>query len=287
MKLQKAVTVSVLLFGMNCFGQFTKASCTFSYFTPPSPYNVAFEANGINHYGTVVGQASSTTVVKAFIKPSSGSAYIYSVPNATHTVLNKRNYYGTSVGYFAAGAGSTGLILSSSGTRANLSYPKAYSTLLTGINKWNSIVGAYSATYGSFQQGFKYKGGTFTSIKFPGAAQTVPTAINDNGVIVGQYVNGNLENPPHGFVYQNGNYRTLDIAGSSGPTELQDINNSGEIVAGPNLIYKSGTWKEVVAPNSNETFVYGVNDLGKVTGVANYPSGASTYTWKAFTAQCQ
>ena len=285
MKLSGILTACVFLLGTQCFGQ-TNATCTFSYFTPPSPYNVAFEANGINHYGTVVGQASSTTIVKAFIKPSSGSVRLYSVPNATHTVLNKRNYYGTSVGYYAASAGSTGLILSASGTRASVTYPKAYSTVLTGINKWNSIVGAYSASYGAFQEGFKYRGGSFLPIRFPGAAQTVPMAINDNGVIVGQYVNGNLENPPHGFLYQGGNYKTLDIAGG-GPTELQDINNSGEIVAAPNLIYKSGAWKKVVAPNSSETFVYGVNDLGKVTGVANYRSGPSTYTWKAFTAQCR
>lgn len=287
MKAHRILCIAIsLCCALPCLAQATTATCTFSYFTPPAPYNAAFEAYGINHYGTVVGRASSTTLVKAFIKPASGSPYLYAVPGATYTVLNKRNYYGTSVGFYAGSAGSTGLILTSS-SRASLSYPHAYSTVLNGINRSNSIVGSYISTYGANQQGFKYSGGRFQSIKFPGAVQTIPVSINDNGVIVGQYTNGNLENAPHGFIYQGGNYKTVDIPGTTTSTQLLDINNSGEIVGSPNLLYKSGTWKRVVAPNSAETFVYGINDLGHITGVANYSSGGSTYTWKAYTATCQ
>ena len=261
------------------------ASCTFSYFVPPAPYNVSFQANGINHYGTVVGSASTNTVTKALVKPSGQSAYFFGMPNATNTTLNKRNLYGTSVGFYAASAGASGLIYTSS-SHATLNYPNAYSTVLWGINKYNSMVGAYAASYGSDQQGFKYKGGTFTSIRYPNSAQTVPRAINDSGTIVGEYVNVNLEHPPHGFVYSNGTYKTLDVPGGIS-TELLDINNAGTIVAGPNLLYKNGAWEKVVAPNAAETFVNGINDLGTVTGLANYPASGGNYTWKAFVAACK
>src|SRR5437870_11646165 len=46
----------------------TQASCTFTYFSIPSPYNVSVEPNGINHYNTVVGQANNTSRWKGFIR---------------------------------------------------------------------------------------------------------------------------------------------------------------------------------------------------------------------------
>ena len=282
--MKACMLVFLLCATLPALGQST-ASCSFNYFVPPSPYNASFEAYGINHYGTVVGGASSTTVTKGFVKPSGQSPYFFSMPNATITTFTKRNYYGTSVGYYAASAGTKGLIYTSS-SHATLDYPNAYSTVLWGINKSNSIVGAYSATYGANQQGFKYSGGHFSAIRYPNAAQTVPRAINDVGVIVGEYVNVNLEHPPHGFVYANGTYKTSDVPGGLS-TELRDINNSGTIVAGSNYLYKGGTWKKVIAPGSSETFVYGINDLGTVTGVANYATSGPNYTWKAFTAVCK
>jgi hypothetical protein len=262
----------------------TTASCSFSYFTPPSPYNAAFQANGINHYGTVVGGASSTTVVKGFIHTSGTS--LYSVPNSPYTELNKRNYYGTSVGFYlpATGAQPIGLILASSGTRASLKYPGASATILNGINKSNVIVGSYRTTPYAAQNGFRYSGGTFTKIHYPNSVQTVPEAINDNGVIVGEYWLSSLENDPHGFIYHNGTYATLTA--SSGNTQITDVSNGLTLVVGPNLLYKSGVWKKVVAPNASETFVRGINDLGVVAGVANYQGANNTFTWKAFKATC-
>ncbi len=267
-------------------GQSTPASCSFTYFVPPAPYNTAFEANGINHYGTVVGQASDSTKVVGFVKLAGGAVSYFAMPGATYTVFNKRNANGATVGYYASSAGATGLLYTSS-SHASLNYPNSYSTVLWGINKWNSIVGSYQASASSSNSGFKYNAGHFTKIQFPGSAATVAAAINDNGVIVGQYTVGSLENPPHGFVYANGTYKTLDVSTSGGGTQLLDINNGGTIVASPNLLYNSGTWKSVSAPGAYEAFVYGINDLNQVTGVANYKGTGETYTWKAFTASCK
>jgi hypothetical protein len=246
----------------------TPATCSFSYFVPPAPHNVAFEANGINHYGTVVGQASSATKVVVFVKAAGGAVSYFAMPGETYTVLNKRLERRVT-----------------SSSHASLKYPNAYSTALWGINKWNSIVGSYQANATALNSGFKYNGGHFNKIQFPGSAATVPHAINDNGVIVGEYTNGNLENPPHGFTCMNGTYKTLDVSGSGGGTRLLDINNSGTIVAGPNLLYKE--WRVEVRRAPGETFIYGINDLGDITGVANYRSSGGNYTWKAFTARCE
>jgi hypothetical protein len=262
------------------------ATCSFSYFVPPSPYNVAFQANGINHYGTIVGQASSTSVVKAFVRTSGGTS-LFSVPGSSYTSFNKRNLAGTSVGFYlpSGSSKSKGLVRTSSGWEAVV-YPGAISTIVTGINKYNTLVGAYATSSGGFQHGFRFNGGHFTKINFPGAVQTIPEAVNDNGTIVGMYWLGNLENSPHGFKLQNGTYTSFDVSGSGG-TQPYDISNGGTIVIGPNLLYKNGTSKQVVAPGSFETFVYGINDLNQVTGVANYSAGNNTFTWKAFKASCQ
>jgi probable HAF family extracellular repeat protein len=265
----------------------TTASCSFSYFVPPAPYNVAFQANGINHYGTVVGQTGSTTVERAFVHTSGGTK-LFSVPGSNYTALSKRNSAGTSVGFYLPSGSSrqAGLVLSPSFSFATLNHPSSYSTQLEGINKYNSIVGEYAAAAGSYLQGFKYSGGKFSSIHFPGSVETVPTAINDSGVIVGMYWIGNLENPPHGFRYQSGSYKTVDV-GTSG-TQPSDINNQGTIVIGPNILRSSsGTLKKVLVPGAFETFVYGINDLNQITGVANYNMGNNTFTWKAFVGHCQ
>jgi len=265
--------------------QTTTASCSFKYFTPPSPYNAAFEATGINHYGTVVGQASSSTVVKGWTHFTNGGNSLFAVPGSNYTSFSKRNLNGTVVGFYQVSSGGTSGLVVNGSSFATLNRG-TYSTLLTGINKSNTIVGAYQNSYGDFEHGFRYNSGHFSSIAFPGAVQTVPHAVNDNGVIVGEYTNVNLEHAPHGFILRNGIYKTLDIPNSSAGTALGDINNNGVIVAAANLVYKNGVWKKVVVPNANETFVNGINDLNVVTGVANYNLGNNNYVWKGFTGNC-
>jgi hypothetical protein len=267
--------------------QAQNASCTFSYFVPPAPYTAAFEATGINHYGTVVGQASSSTVVKAMIHINGGTQ-IYAAPGADYTSLSRRNSAGTSVGFYIASGSSNpqGLVLTSAFHFTTLNYPGAQSTRLWAINKYNTIVGSFVTSTGGTQQGFRYNGGHFSLIQFPGAVQTIPQGINDSGVIVGQYTLGNQENPPHGFILQNGSYRSLDVGGSGG-TQPSDISNSGTIVISSNALYKNGISKLVAAPGADETFVNGINDLNNITGTAHFPDNTPGGFWKAFTAHCQ
>ena len=275
-----ASLVSVLLLALASSQAQTAANCTFTYFKTPSPYNLSVQPNGINKYNTVVGQASSQSKWTGFIRYSDGSIKLFSVPNSNATFLNRRNVFGTTVGYYNVGTGSApaqaGLILTNS-SYATVKYPGAVSTFLSDINKNNTIVGTYQRPDGKFR-GLIYKNGKFTSVNYPGAYATYFTANNDNGAIIGAYVDGNLENPNHYFKLKNGVF-SPSVAGS-------DINNAGTIVGGHSIIFFDGSSKTVHAPGSYQTFLYGINDAGVVTGNANYP-GANGYTWKNFTAVCK
>jgi hypothetical protein len=275
------VLIIALLFAAASSQAQTAASCTFTYFNTPSPYNLSAQPGGINHYNTVVGMASSSSKWVGFIRYSGGSIKLFSVPNSQATILTRRNVYGTTVGYYNTGTGSTspsaGLILTSS-SFATVKYPGAISTFLTGINKSNTIVGSYERSDQTLR-GLIYQNGKFTTINFPGAYSTTIAAINDSGTIIGSYIDGNFENPTHAFMLKNGVYKS-----SVGGT---DINNSGTMVGGDTITYSNGTSKTVHAPGSFETFVYGINDLGVITGDANYPSSNGNYTWKNFTAVCK
>ncbi len=121
--------------------------------------------------------------------------------------------------------------------------------------------------------------GGFTKITYPGAAWTQPYAINDNGTIVGTYnvnVTGNYET--HGFVLENGVYRTVDNPKGmpGGGTYLQGINNSGVIagsyVAASNndlnhaFLYKNNTFYDINLANARVSTATGVNMQEQVTG---------------------
>ena len=262
----------------------TPATCTFTYFNPPSGYTGDFWPTGINHYNTVVGGIDTTATnsfEKGFIRYSGGGVSLFTFPNAVLTQLNKRNLNGTSVGFYDAngGAYTHGLILTSS-SYTTLDYPKALSTALNGINKSNVIVGTEVDPSTTGQVGFKYLSGKFTLIKYPGAVQTSVTAINDNGVIVGGYEKGSFENPWSGYILQNGAFKSL-------PYIPLDINNTGTMVDGQNIHFSNGTTKKVVVPGAFEEFVRGINDIGVITGSANYgPNSQGNFTWKGFTAVC-
>ena len=64
---------------------------------------------------------------------------------------------------------------------------------------------------------------------------TNPIGINDKGQIVGVYTDSS---GPHGFIYDNGTYTTIDDP-SGGGTALLGINNAGEIVGTPSVVASS------------------------------------------------
>jgi uncharacterized membrane protein len=120
------------------------------------------------------------------------------------------------------------------------------------------------------------KNGIFTPVNYPGAVSTTVSGINDLDEVVGSYRSGNF---PHGFLYKDGVYTTIDV-GSIYSNAIA-INNNGEIVgnySSPSypvihgFTYENGNYQSFDAFNSFfagfVTVPTGINDFGEITGIA-------------------
>lgn len=148
--------------------------------------------------------------------------------------------------------------------------PGAGLTMAFGINDKDQVVGAYNATEASNSHGFLLSDGTFTEIYFPGGSGTVPFAINRSGTIAGYYFAP--EGFYHGFVLKDGVYTDVLYPGAQ-VTYLLGINDYGQAAGYAlsalgdlnNFLYREGAFTSVSIPFPTP-FLYGVNDLGQLTG---------------------
>jgi hypothetical protein len=84
----------------------------------------------------------------------------------------------------------------------------------------------------------------------------------------------------HGFIYNNGQWATLNYPDSTLQTTLSGISNANLIVGTTikgstttgSFLYQNGTFKKIVMPNSNvPTYAYGVSlGRGLITGFSGY-----------------
>ena len=275
----------LLLTGLAAAQTASPSTCTVTKFTVPNLTLTAPE--GINGFNTVTGVASSPSPKafgQAFIRFSDGTYKVFT--NFHSSILRKRNSSGTTVGsFFNSTGGSHGWILSGS-TSKTFDYPGKTNTDLFGINKYGTIVG----TYNQQANGFKLKSGVLSSIHFPNSTTTVPFAISDTGVIVGRYtVSG--DSAFHGFVLANGVYKKFDAPGAATlGSYATDVNASGEIVGVVytsnglrGYIYKNGTFTIYNVPNATMTEIFGVNNVGTITGDFT----DATFENGGFIRQCQ
>ena len=264
----------------------TQATCTFNLFQTPG------QVNGVNDFGTTVGQESATPQ-QGFIRYSGGGFFYFTANIALGTAFMARNDSGVSVGtYTTQGSGSNttkGFILKGLTTFTSFTHPKSvWGTHFSGINKYNSIVGWYLDSAEN-AHGFKrYSNGSLAAINFPGASQgTTPAGINDYGTVAGSFQDSNGQ---HGFVYHAGTWAKVDYPGSNGQTQLVGISN-GNVVVGfstiqepyISFIYANGVFKTISAPNTFNTIVTGVSANGIISGNIAFNSGGSS----AFTATCK
>jgi hypothetical protein len=267
----------------------SQAACTFKLFQLNSSNNPSFQANGVNDYGTVVGQALFSPP-KGFIRYAGGGVSYFAAPNSATTSFLARNDGGVNVGFYSTqGANSNiskGFILQGS-TFTSFVHPKAvWGTELTGINKYNSAVGWYLDS-SEFAHGFKrFSNGGLAAINFPGAQSTFAIGINDSGTIAGFYSNPN----EHGFIYHNGQWATVDYPNTSG-TEVYGISNGGVVIGldhsleqGRAFMFANGTFKVISVPNSFYTHALGIAPNGLITGMVVL-NGSSTAS--GFTATCK
>lgn len=126
------------------------------------------------------------------------------------------------------------LILVASAAALSLTYafsqvdvPNSTLTSASGINVWGTIVGRYVDSSGRGGLGFVFSRGQFTTLRAPGAGTTTAHGINDRGDVVGySYIAGS----PHGFLYRNGTFSTIDFPQDSISNFAHGINDAGDIV---------------------------------------------------------
>jgi uncharacterized membrane protein len=283
--------IAMALFTTGTIQAQSNATCTSHLFKLPSP-TVNTLSNGINKFGTTVGEADQPPAgagsVKAFIRFSNGGSTLFSAPGSSFTILMRRNSAGVSVGSFSRAGHSHGFALHNS-TFQQIDFPGATNTFVTGINAAGTIVGTYLDP-NAVGHAFKLQNKKFTKITPPGAVQSFAGGINDNGAIVGSFNktgNGGF-GVLQGFRLQGGVFTTFRSP-SGGPTALNDISNTGEIVgrdtateAGQAFMLKNGVFKFISIPGAEQTQANGINSSNVIAGAALFSDG-----WHGFTATCK
>jgi uncharacterized membrane protein len=263
----------------------TQASCTFHLFTlGSSAWSPVIYLNGVNDYGTVVGNAdfgpNASPRFRAFIRYSNGGTHYVVPTGAISSSFGGRNDAGITTGTYYDSSNLSHPFLLNGSTMSP--YPAPRNSGLAGINKYVSVVGS-AIDLNGVQHGFKhYKNGITTLLDYPGAKSTTAVGVNDSGVVVGWYVD--TAGSENGFIYRTGKWAKLDYPNSTLTTELWGISNNGMIVGmtgGPrSFMYSNGTFK-LVSYNSSPTEVRAVAPGGLLAGRVKLSDG-----YHGFVAAC-
>jgi hypothetical protein len=217
----------------------------------------------------------------AFAQTSVSIAYNYapiSYPGSRVTNVNGINNGNVVVGYYYDSQDFVHGFIYRSGKYSAVNFPGATMTEVLGINDNNDLVGMYQLPGPLNFHGFLRHGNEFAAIDDPKATfGTVAFGINKAGTIVGSYDNA------HGFVYENGEFRTLDapqLSGEPHQTQLNGISNPGWIVG---QVFTSGIWRGFWIENGNLHFIEaagstdseltGIDGHGDVVGCHDSQSG--------------
>jgi probable HAF family extracellular repeat protein len=165
--------------------------------------------------------------------------------------------------------------------------PGAKATQPQGINNRGQIVGKYSNTTGDMTapgaliRGFLLDRGRYLRLDFPGAITSQAYDINDRGQVVGEYKDA--DGVFHGYVWERGRFRTIDVPGQPGTTTATGINNHGQITgqAGPleariGFLLDRGRFTTFTVPGAQVTFAFGINDQGQIVGYSATSLTATT-----------
>jgi hypothetical protein len=195
----------------------TKKYTTFNY--PGAMYTIAL---GVNDANTIVGTfAMNDGQQHGFFLTNGKTFSQFDVSGSSGTTIDGIN----NAGDFAGTSGSEGVyqgFVSIAGTVTTFE-ASGRPTLVSGFNASNNAVGFFVNAQATATHGFlRDAAGNITQIDYPGSTSTSCNGINDAGTITGAYTDKAGLN--HGFVLENGNYRTV------GTSYLTGINNHGAIV---------------------------------------------------------
>jgi hypothetical protein len=250
----------------------TQASCTFHEFTLPSTPQIF--VTGVNDSGTVVGYAffGKAGQFTAFIHYAGGGTTYWLPSGSTSSRFGGRNDGGVTTGTYRDASNHWHPFLRIGSTTTPISTPSSGPP--AGINKYNSLVGSYSDSNGNSHGYKRYSDGNTIHLNYPGATGTLAQGINDGGGIVGFY--DGTDGNEHGFIYDSNQWATLQYPTAPQSTELFGISNANEIVGQGQshaFLYKNGTFKNIVAPGSNQTQVRAIAPGGLIAGMADLTHG--------------
>jgi uncharacterized membrane protein len=251
----------------------TQASFTFQTFSLPG--NPLVFVNGVNDYGTVVGDAwfpNATVHAKAFVHHANGKTVYWLPPGAVLSGFYGRNDSGVTTGAYFAASNQHHAFLRKGSTMTAISKPPDASPIR--INKYNTVAGTYADSAG-LSHGFRRgSDGSVIHLNYPGATQTLANGINDIGVIVGFYLDAN--NAGHGFIYHNGAWAKLQFPNGRS-TQLYGISDANVIVGESGQLYaymyKNGVTKQIVFPGSTTTQVRAIAPGGLIAGMSDKTHG--------------
>ena len=200
-------------------------------FTPENfPSSVQTQVTGINNSGNTSGfYIDSGGTNHGFININGNFSTVDFSGTTFNQVLGLNNT-GQAAGYFQSSSGfQTGFVfnpfLPPGGQFSLLSLPG--SGQATDINDKGQVTGFYATATGD--DGFLLSAGKLTALSFPGATVTEALGLNNLGQVVGFY--NDAAGNPHGFIYSNGSFTSLDDnAAPATQTTINGINNLGQIV---------------------------------------------------------
>ena len=195
----------------------TKKYTTFNY-----PGALSTIALGVNDANTIVGTFAMNDGQQHGFFLTNGKTFTqFDVSGSSGTTIAGIN----NAGDFAGTSGSNGFyegFVSIGGTVTTFEV-NGRPTLVSGFNASNSAVGFFVNAQATATHGFLRDGaGNITQIDYPGSISSSCNGINDAGTITGAYTD--KAGVDHGFVLENGNYRSVDTS------YLTGINNRGAIV---------------------------------------------------------
>lgn len=232
----------------------------------------------------------------AFVEDARGTVTKFDVPGGVEPLAQGTNNRGQAAGIYIDADTTVnpdgtlpanvvhGFVREPHGKITTFNVPFPYLHAVRDINDRGAMVGYYDNpdNYLRLGGGFlRAPDGKITRIDVPGALpSTSPFSINNRGQIVGWYADAGTRLTPdgsipphtvHGFLLDNGRYRTLDAPGSL-LTQAYGINERGQIVGvyydttgtPHGFLLDKGRYTTLNAPGQPYTFAQGINDHGDV-----------------------
>jgi probable HAF family extracellular repeat protein len=196
------------------------------------PGSVQTQATGINNAGNTSGFYIDSGGQNHGFLNTGGVFSTVDFPGTTTNQVLGLNNTGQAAGFFVTSGNQTPFIF-------NPFLPPTAQFVIGGmgglpavgqatdINDKGMVTGFFPTATGD--DGFLLSAGKLTALSFPGATVTEALGLNNLGQVVGFY--NDAAGNPHGFIYSNGSFTSLDDnAAPATQTTINGINNFGQIV---------------------------------------------------------